>query len=317
MPLTTDPKVLALSEDLLKEFTVLFGSHPGFRPVHAKGILLKGTFAGSPEGKALTKAPHVRRERVPVVVRLSDTTGVPTIPDNDPNANPRGAAVRFYLAERAHTDVVAHSVNAFPAKTPQEFLEFLKAVASGNPMPFLETHPAAMKFVQPIPVPASLARDEYFGITAMKFTNSDGVSRFGRFRLVPQDGVENLDEATAQAKSADFLFDELKERVAKGTVNFKVVVQVANDGDVVDDCTNIWPEDRKLVSLGTIELTALVPNDALEQKHLIFDPLPRVEGIDPSGDPMLAFRAELYLMSGRRRREAPDSAVAPVKGAGA
>ncbi len=312
MPLTTDATVLALSEEVLKEFAALFGSHPGLRPAHAKGILLKGRFTGSAEGKALTRAAHVQRESVPVVARLSDATGIPTIPDNDAHANPRGAAVRFYLAERVHTDIVAHSVNAFPAKNPREFLEFLKAVGSGNPLPFLQTHAAAMKFVQPIPVPASLAREEYFGITAMKFTNQEGVSRFGRFRLVPDEGVENLDEATAKGKSADFLFDELKERVAKGPVKFTVAVQVANDGDVVNDCTNIWPEDRKIVTLGKMELTELVPNDAQEQKRLIFDPLPRVEGIDPSDDPMLAFRAEVYLMSGRRRREAPES-----KGVGA
>jgi len=312
MPLTTDAKVLALSEEVLKEFAALFGNHPGLRPAHAKGILLKGRFTGSAEGKALTRAPHVQRESVPVVARLSDATGIPTIPDNDAHANPRGAAVRFYLAERVHTDIVAHSVNGFPAKNPQEFLEFLKAVGSGNPLPFLQTHAAAMKFVQPRPVPSSLARDEYFGITAMKFTNQEGVSRFGRFRLVPDEGVENLDEATAKGKSADFLFDELKERVAKGPVKFRVAVQVANDGDVVNDCTNIWPEDRKIATLGKVELTELVPNDAQEQKRLIFDPLPRVEGIDPSDDPILAFRAEVYLMSGRRRREAPES-----KGVGA
>ena len=319
MPLTTDPKVLGLSEDVLKEFAVLFGSHPGLRPAHAKGILLKGTFTGSSEGKALTRAPHVQRDSVPVVARLSDATGIPTIPDNDPHANPRGAAVRFYMAERVHTDIVAHSVNAFPVRTPQEFLEFLKAVASGNPMEFLQTHPAAMNFVQPIPVPASLARDEYFGITAMKFTNKEGASKFGRFRLVPEEGVENLDEATAKGKSADFLFDELKARVANGPVKFTVAVQLANDGDVVNDSTNIWPEDRKVVTLGKIALTALVPDDAQEQKHLIFDPLPRVDGIDPSDDPLLAFRAELYVMSGRRRREASEPAVdgASAKGAGA
>jgi catalase len=306
MPLTTDPKVLGLSEELLKEFAAIFGSHPGFRPVHAKGILLKGTFTGSAEGKALTRAPHVQRNSVPVVMRFSDTTGIPNIPDNDPNANPRGGVVRFFLEERVHTDIIAHSVNAFPAKNPQEFLELLKALASGNPTEFLATHPAAMHFVQPIPVPASFARDEYFGITAMKFTNKEGASKFGRFRLVPVAGVENLDEATAKTKTADFLFDELKERIAKGAVQFDVVVQVANDGDVVNDSTNIWPEDRKLAKLGRLELTAIAPDDAHEQKHIIFDPLPRVDGIEPSDDPLLAFRAELYLMSGRRRRESPE-----------
>ena len=43
-------------------------------------------------------------------------------------------------------------------------------------------------------------------------------------------------------------------------------------------------------------------NDA-EQQHIIFDPIPRVEGIDPSGDPLLEPRAAVYLASGRRRRK--------------
>ena len=307
MPLTTDARILGLSDELLKEFAQLFGSHPGFRPVHAKGVLVSGTFTATAEGKALTKAQHVQRDSVKVVARFSNTTGVPTIPDNDPHANPRGMAVRFYMAERVHTDIIAHSVKAFPAGTAEEFLEFLKALASGNPTDFLKAHPAAMNFVQPIPTPASFARDEYFGITAMKFTNNEGVSKMGRFRLVPEEGVENLDDAAAKGKSADFLFDEFRSRVAKGSIQFKVVVQLANDDDPTNDSTQQWPEDRELVTLGKLNLTALVPEDAHEQKHVIFDPLPRVEGIDPSDDPLLELRAALYLISGRKRREAPES----------
>ena len=69
----------------------------------------------------MTRALHITRTSTPVSVRFSDTTGIPLIPDNDPNANPRGCAVRFHLAERVHTDIVAHSANAFPATTGQEF----------------------------------------------------------------------------------------------------------------------------------------------------------------------------------------------------
>jgi len=307
MPLTTDAKTLGLSDEILKEFAVIFGSHPGFRPVHAKGALVSGTFTATAEGKSLTRAPHVQRDSVKVVARFSDTTGIPTIPDNDPNANPRGMAVRFYLADRVHTDIIAHSVKAFPARTPEEFLEFLKALASGNPTEFLEAHPAAMNFVQPIPVPASFTRDEFFGITALKFTNKEGVSKMGRFRMVPEEGVENLDEATAKGKSADFLFEDLKSCVAKAPIKFNVVVQLAAEGDPTNDSTQQWPEDRKMVTVGKLNLTALVPADAHEQKHLIFDPLPRVDGIDPSDDPLLEFRAALYLISGRNRREAPET----------
>src|ERR1700733_15363769 len=125
MPLTTDEKLIALSQDIIQQFDTIFGPHPGFRPAHAKGVMLTGTFQPSPAAASLTRAPHMNRESIPVSVRFSDATGLPLIPDNDPNANPRGCGVRFHLAQRVHTDIIAHSANGFPARTGQEFVEFL------------------------------------------------------------------------------------------------------------------------------------------------------------------------------------------------
>src|SRR5690349_2927037 len=122
MPLTSDEKILHLADAILKQFETLFGAHPGFRPVHAKGILLKGSFTPTGEASSLTRAPHINRSSTPVTVRFSDTTGIPMIPDTDPNASPRGMAVRFHLADRVHTDIVSHSANGFPARNGQEFL---------------------------------------------------------------------------------------------------------------------------------------------------------------------------------------------------
>ena len=79
-------------------------------------------------------------------------------------------------------------------------------------------------------------------------------------------------------------------------------MQLAEEGDVVDDSTVQWPEDRKQVKIGEITLTELAPNNEAEQRQIIFDPIPRVDGIDTAGDPLFEPRATIYLMSGRRRR---------------
>ena len=316
MPLPSDEKLIALSQDVLKQFDTIFGLHPGFRPAHAKGVMLAGTFTPSPEAASLTRAPHITRDSTPVTARFSNSTGLPLIPDNDPNANPRGLAIRFHLAEHVHTDIVSHSTDGFPARTGQEFLEFLTAIASsgpGSPSPtpietFLAGHPKTLAFVQtPKPFPSSYARESYFGVTAMRFTNKDGVSRFGRYRIAPDAGNDYLNDAAASAKDANYLFDELTERIAKGPVSFQILAQVANDGDTVDDAQAHWPEDRTLINLGRMLLTNPVPDDAREQKKIIFDPIPRVDGIEPSDDPLLELRAAIYLLSGRRRRQAPET----------
>jgi catalase len=313
MPLPSDEKLLALADDVLKQFEQLFGPHPGFRPAHAKGTMLTGVFTPTPEAKSLSRAPHLIRESTPVSVRFSNSTGVPVIPDNDPNADPRGMAIRFHLAERVHTDIVSHSTDGFPTHTGDEFLELLRAVATsapGAPSPtpvevFLGGHPAALRYVQtPKPVPSSFARESYFGVTAMHFTNGEGISRFGRYRIVPDAGNDHLSAEAAAAKGADFLFDEIKERMAAGPIKFKIAVQLANETDEVNNATVHWPEDREVLEIGTLVLTAPVADDAAEQKHTIFDPIPRVDGIDPSDDPLLELRAAIYLISGRRRRAA-------------
>ena len=90
---------------------------------------------------------------------------------------------------------------------------------------FLAGHPKALEFVQtPKPSPSSFARESYFGVTAMRFTNKDGVSRYGRYRIIPDAGKEHLDDATVKTKDANYLFDELTERIARGPIGFQILV---------------------------------------------------------------------------------------------
>jgi hypothetical protein len=76
---------------------------------HAKGQMLRGTFTPTPEAKTLSKAPHFQNTSTPVLVRFSDSTGLPEIPDFSADARPNGIAVRFDLGtknnRRWHTDV--------------------------------------------------------------------------------------------------------------------------------------------------------------------------------------------------------------------
>lgn len=313
MPLPQDERIVKLANDLLLQFDQIFGLHPGFRAAHAKGLLLTGRFTPSAEAQALTRAPHAVRASTPVTARFSNSTGLPQIPDSVPDANPRGLAIRFNLAEHVHTDIVSHSTNGFPTRDGNEFLELLRAIAASGPdVPspkpveqFLGSHPAALRFVQaPKPFPSSLARETYFAVTAYAFTNAAGEKKFGRYRMVPALGNDYLSEQQVAAIAPNYHYDELAERVGKQPIRFRIVVQVADDGDGVDDATVEWPENRKTVELGTVELTEVVPDSPAQQKVIIFDPIPRVDGIEPSADPLLELRAAIYLLSGRRRRAA-------------
>lgn len=319
MPLPQDERVVKLANDLLNQFHLIFGAHPGFRPAHAKGLMFTGVFTPAARARELTRAPHVQMASTPVTVRFSNSTGLPEIPDNRPEANPRGFAIRFNLAEHVHTDIVAHSTDGFPARDGYEFLEFLRAAAASGPdVPspkpvevFLGSHPAALKFVQtPKPFPTSLARDTYFAVTAFKFTNEAGVARYGRYRIVPEQGNDYLSDADVANLRADYHFDEITARIEREPVRFRIYVQIAEPDDTTNDATIHWPETRELIEFGTVELNAVVLDTIAQQQRIIFDPIPRVDGIEPSDDPLLELRAAIYLLSGRERRAAKSPLAA-------
>ena len=70
------------------------------------------------------------------------------------------------------------------------------------------------------------------------------------------------------------------------------------------DATSLWPDSRPEIEFGTVALTQRVNDSDPELKEIIFDPIPRVDGIDPSDDPLIQVRSAIYLLSGRRRRAA-------------
>jgi catalase len=207
-----------------------------------------------------------------------------------------------------HTDIIAHSVDAFPGRDGEETLAFFMAVKEGK-VPELLGDPKnenARRFVMaPKPTPKGLEREEYFAVNTFRFVDKDGKGTNVRYRIVPELGVETLSDEETKSKPANFLYDGLKETIKSGPAVFKLVVQVAEEGDVTSDNTVKWPEERKLVELGRISLDKVVEDDEAGQaKKVIFDPIPRVDGVEASDDPLLDVRATAYLVSGRERRAA-------------
>ncbi|KAH8596257.1 catalase-like domain-containing protein [Bisporella sp. PMI_857] len=313
MPFPNDEELMKTAADLVAQLQAIFGPHPGFRPAHAKGVLLTGTFTPSTTAASLSKAPHFSLPSTPVLIRFSNSTGLPNIPDTDENADPRGIAVRFQLPEvdgrRRHTDIIAHSTPTFPTRTGAEFLQFLKALAAGGDAvgKFLGEHPKALVHVQwPKPAPESFGTEKYWSVNAFKLVSAEGKETFVRYQIVPTASISTLSAEELKAKDAEYLSTEIRERVANGPVGFKILAQLAVEGDATDDATEHWAESNPVVELGSLELTAAKSEEEnlKEQKTVIFDPVPRVDGVEPSADPLLEVRAALYLISGKQRRAA-------------
>jgi len=99
----------------------------------------------------------------------------------------------------------------------------------------------------------------------------------------------------AEAKSAqpDYLKNEIKARIHHEPVRFKLLLQVADKDDDLDDPSIAWPDTRIQVELGILEITGAVSDNAAAERKLLF--LPRVlpAGIELQ-DPMISARQEVY-----------------------
>jgi catalase len=306
-PASDKPVVEQLVDALTK---VAHGPYKGYRANHAKGIMVSGTFTPAAGAASLSKAPHLQKASIPVLVRFSDATGVPAIPDASADANPHGVAIRFQLADGAYTDIVSISINGFVAATPEEFLEFLNAVAASGPdapkptpvEKFLGTHPAALKFVTtPTPAPVSFATLAFYGVNAFSFTNAKGKTRYGRYRITPVAGEHALTKDQAAKAAPNYLMEELPARLKKGAAKFRISVQLAEKGDVINDGTAIWPDNRPQVELGILTLKTVLPDSQQLEKTLMFSPLNLTDGIAASNDPILLARPPAYVISFGRR----------------
>jgi hypothetical protein len=145
-----------LVHEIFKTMVQVPGVKPDYRVVHAKGIVCQGTFTPSKDAATLSRAAHFQDVSVPVTVRLSDGNPDPIIPDNTPNAGPRGMSIRFKLPNGDETDIIALSVNGFAVSTGEEFLALEKAVVATDPTKphpwpieeFLDTHPSALRIAR-------------------------------------------------------------------------------------------------------------------------------------------------------------------------
>lgn len=285
----------------------VFGRHEGYRALHAKGTLLKGTFTATPEAAKLTRAGHLQGGEIPVTARISNGSGHPRSPDKAPDV--RGLAVKFYLPDGSRTDISAQTAPRFPNHTPEEFVDLVRATkpsAAAWRMPlYFARHPGALARLptntRALLPPESYATTRYFAVHAYRFVASDGESCHVRYTWVPEAGEKRLGPRAAARQDREFLQDEIRARLERGPVRFFLELQIAAPEDPVDDPAVYWPQDRRTVRAGTLELTGLETEREKDGDILVFDPTRIVDGIELTNDPVLRYRSQAYAESVKQR----------------
>jgi catalase len=300
-----------------------FGSHPGYRALHAKGTLTKGTFTATPAAAALTRASHMQDRPVEVTARFSNGSGDPDDPDYAQDV--RGMAVKFYLPDGSRTDIAAQTSRRFPTRSPDTFIELVGANAPDLSRlwkfpAFLARHPEALGSLraglEASKSPDSYATCQFYAIHSFGWVSADGAKQYVRYRWVPEAGAKSISGREAKRRGRDYLQEDLAARLSSGGVRFNLELALADAGDPVDDPTVGWPDNRRIVNAGTLEVTQLETGRETGDDVLVFDPTRVTDGIELSDDPILRYRSPAYSASIERRsgvsRPADaDAAISP------
>jgi catalase len=307
----------ATPERLVDAINDIGGRHAGFRAAHAKGTLCEGSFTPTAAARELTAAAHLQGEPSRVTVRFSNGSGDPGAPDGE-RRDGRGMAIKFYLPDGTTTDIVAITIPVFFVRTPEDFLAFTRArkadpetgeIDMEKVGAFVAEHPetaAALQLILPTFVPPrSYATCAFNSLHAFRLVNASGDGRFVRYRIEPEAGVETIPEEEIDGLAPDYLQDEIRERLEREPVRFRLLVRLAEEGDPLDDPTVAWPDEREEVELGALELTGLDTTRETGDDILVFDPTRVTDGIELSDDQILRVRGRAYSVSVERRTGVP------------
>ncbi|MBJ6978367.1 catalase family peroxidase [Luteimonas sp. MC1782] len=282
--------------------------HAGFRRAHARGLCVSGRFIASGDAAALSSAGLFAAGESQVLGRMSIGGGSPVAPEA--SAGVRSMALAITQADGQQWRMAMNTPPVLAVGTPEAFHDQLRAMApdpaTGKPDPariaaFFEAHPESAAFrawQAAYTASDSWANTQYHGINAFVLVDAQGQRQPVRWTMVPEASFVPLGDG---AHSDDALSREFQQRLADGPLRWTLRLQLAEPGDPVDNGALPWPDTRRTVDAGTVELTSARPQEGGDCNGLNFDPLVLPEGIEPSDDPVLHARRAAYAESLRRR----------------
>jgi catalase len=304
------PPAAATPAAIVDALKAVAGDPPKVRASFAKGRCVRGTYVPSDRAQEITKSKSFTKPSR-VLARFSMGGGNPNVADTN-NLVPRGFG--FRLGDDDHrSDILVESAPVHFASTLDQMLAFLKARMPGpdgkpdmeKVRAFSAANPATLhqaNYIAARPLPGSFAGATYWGVHAFPATNSNGETRFIKFKIVPVGGNVALTDVEARAMTADFLHEDLLKRIAAGDVRFNVMALLDRPGDPTTDVTIRWPDEdgREAVRLGTIVITGVETSEACDKS--IFNPAHLAEGIGHPPDEIFAARRAAYTISLAKRR---------------
>jgi len=293
------------------------GVHPAYRRNHAKGVCVFGTFTSNGYASKFSRAAVFAAGDTPVIGRFAIAGGNPFAADY---AVPiRSMALDFFQANGEQWRTGMNAMPLFPVSSVEAFYQLqqisLPDPHTGKPdaskfARFVMEHPEIKAYLawakQYVPS-SSWASDRFNSLNAFHLIDKQGGNHLVRWSMVPHTAYQPISDADQQ--NADFLSDDLQQRLSQRSLKWDLIITLARKGDVENDASQVWPADRETINAGTLVLTRTTAQMQGECNDINFDPLILPDGIAVSTDPLLNARSAAYAKSyNQRTREQAQQA---------
>jgi catalase len=283
----------------------------GHRRNHAKGICFTGVFEANGNGAALSSAYVFTRGQYPALGRFNLATPNPDAADA--TVRVRGMGLRIATPDGQEWRAAMIDPPFFAVSTPQAFRAMLLAEASKDPnamKAFTAANPEFANFAawaKSAPWTGSYAEERYNSLDSFIFTDDYGVKRAARWSLIPEAQPVAIPQDELARRGPDYLEREIVDRLRSGPQRWTMVVTIANPQDPTSDPSKAWPEDRRMVEVGTLIVRQIEAEQDGPCRDVNFDPTVLPSGISTSDDPFPAARSSAYRVSyDLRTAEAKD-----------
>lgn len=306
----TAPPESVTAADFIDIFEKLGGSHPGFRKAHAKGVCASAVFEPNTEAAQFKDSLLFTQGALAATVRFSLGSANPSFDERTPGA--RGMGIQIKVPNGGTHTITGNSAPVFTGKDPQTFFGFLSRLLpdeNGQVNParigaYVAANPsvqASVMWSRTTPAPASFANTPYFGLHTFFYENPETQTQVKyRWDLSPALGNIGLSADDIAALPAEFLANKLAQQVADPdtVVAFTLTATIGEEGDTNIDPSQLWPQERTKVTMGTITITEV---GEMACDKINFDPNILSAGFSPSEDPVLRMRSPAYGISFGKR----------------
>jgi catalase len=283
----------------------------GHRRNHVKGICFTGIFEANGAGSTLSDAPMFRPGQYPVIGRFN--LGTADIKAADATVRLRGMGLQIAAPDGQVWRMALLDAPFFPVSTTQAFYQLLLASGSKDPdamKNLAAAHPEIAHFgawAHSAPWTGSYAEEPYNSLDSFVFTSAAGTASVVRWSLLPAASPVSVPPEDLAKRPPDFLEQEISERIKSGPLRWTLVIKVADAGDATANPSQEWPQNRRAIEVGTLNVQAIEPEPNGPCRDINYDPTLLPKGMGTSDDPFPAARSSAYRRSyDLRTAEAAD-----------